>query len=102
MLGQSKLLKMAKENRNCLLLSQLEKEKLLQTCLCLPGGGFFVLFVGGCGGVLCVVFCLFLNLQQERQALDNNLEAILQGSSFVCAKGFGMLMWYTGIDCTGK
>lgn len=48
------------------------------------------------------VFCLFLNLHQERQTLDNNLEAILQGSSFVCAKSFGMLMWYTGIDHTGK
>lgn len=51
-------------------------------------------------GAFSVCFCLFLNHHQERQTLDENLEAILKGSSFLCAKSFGVLSWHTGTDYT--
>lgn len=92
MLGQSMLLKTGERGKE-LFLPQLEKEKLPLTCLPAPGGGWFCWFLGG----FCVCFCLFLNHQEERQTLDKNLEAILQGSSFLCAKNCGVLLWHTGI-----
>lgn len=93
MLGQSMLLKTGKGEKE-LFLPQLEKEKLLLPCLPAPGGEWFCCFLGG----FCVCFCLFLNYHQERQTLDKNLEAILQGSSFLCAKNFGVLLWHIGTD----
>lgn len=93
MLGQSMLLKTGKGGKE-LFLPQLEKEKLLLTCLPAPGGDCFCCFLGG----VCVCFCLFLNHHQERQTLDKNLEAILQDSSFQCTKNFGVLLWHTSTD----
>lgn len=105
MLGQPMLLKTGKKRTGivCSCHSLKRKNCCKRACLYpIPGGGVFFVVVfrgkGLCGGFVC----LLLNLPQERQTLDNNLEAILQGSTFVCAKSFGMLMWYAGIDCTGK
>lgn len=57
MLGQSRLLKTGRGGKE-LFLPQLEKEKLLLTCLPAPGGGWFCCFLGG----FCVCFCLFFKL----------------------------------------
>lgn len=55
MLGQSMLLKTGKGGKE-LFLPQLEKEKLLLTCLPAPGGGWFCCFLGG---GLCVLLFVF-------------------------------------------
>lgn len=55
MLGQSVLLKTRKGEKE-LFLPQLEKEKLLLTCLPAPGGGCFCCFLGGFFCVLLFVF----------------------------------------------